>query len=204
MLETFGKRRRDDVVYRDWILPLLQDGGHEPLRQLARGLFDGRSRDVRAEQLMREADSANYPARALATLREAGVPIKVCAIGFDHQRYVAESGGTPRAVMQEVYAQNSKMVFGREDAHAGFAKLHPLRAGVQIIKTLLVQVIRSPVQVHEKLSALFACKNLFRESEPVWPHEEVYVAVWTQGRFRIMASHAPAFDEYEFYAFPIQ
>jgi hypothetical protein len=56
-------------------------------------------------------------------------------------------------------------------------------------------MIRASVQVYEKLPALNAPHNLFGLRELLRPHEEVYVSVRTQGRFRIHARHAPTLDE---------
>src|SRR5258706_14627826 len=106
---------------------------------------------------MRETDRASDQVRAAPVPAKAPIPIKVRLAVLDGGRDVTEPQRTKRIVVQQVFAENSQMVFRAEHSNVNVIKLSDGRPLKQIIEGMIVQMSNTVVDVDVVFTARILC-----------------------------------------------
>ena len=126
---------------------------------------------------------------------KAAIPIKVRFAVLHGGANVTQPQRAKRIVVQQVFAENSQMVFRAEHSNIHIIKLSDTRTFKQIVEGTIVQMSNPVVNVNVVLTARILCTR-YSCGVLFGSNHQVYVAIRPQTGFGIEPGGRPALHQY--------
>jgi hypothetical protein len=158
---------------------------------------------------VRETYRASDQIRAAPVRAKAPIPIKVRLAVLHGGANVTQPQRAKRIVAQQVFAENSEMVFGAQHSYIHVIKLSDGRSLKEIIEGMIVQNFKATMKIDVVLLFDFVycdsgrnrlrCRGVLFGS-----NDQVDIAVRPQSGFGIQPGHCPSLHEDRFNSFAIE